>query len=55
VTQNLEKYLMGMILNGLKKKIQKVAYQGCFKMKDQENLVIKEGEREQYCYIQKFM
>ncbi len=35
VTQNLEKHLMRMIFSESKKKIQKMAYQGCFKMKDQ--------------------
>jgi hypothetical protein len=43
---------MKMILNGLKNKIQEVAYQKCLKMKDQENSIIKEGKREQYWYIQ---
>jgi len=43
LTQNLEKHLMRMILSGLKKKIQEVAYQECLKMKDQENSIIKEG------------
>jgi hypothetical protein len=37
---------MKMILSRLKKKIQKVAYQECLKMKNQENLVIKEGKNE---------
>ncbi len=32
-----------MILSRFKKKIQEVAYQECFKMKDQEILIIKEG------------
>ncbi len=31
LTQNLEKYLMKMTLNGLERKIQKVAYQECLK------------------------
>jgi hypothetical protein len=44
LTQNQEGHLMRMILNRLKKKIQEVAYQECVKMKDQENLVIKEGK-----------
>jgi hypothetical protein len=44
-----------MRLNGLKKKIQEVAYQECLKMKDQENSIIKEGKREQCCYIQEIM
>jgi hypothetical protein len=46
---------MRMILSGLKKKIQKVAYQECLKMKDQENSVIKEGKRYPYRYIQEIM
>jgi hypothetical protein len=36
MTQNLEKHLMKMILSRLKKKIPKVAYQECLKMKDQQ-------------------
>jgi hypothetical protein len=32
--QNLKKHLMRMILSGLKKKIQEVAYQGCLKVED---------------------
>jgi hypothetical protein len=36
-----------MILNGLKKKIEEMAYQECLKMKDQENSIIKEGKGQQ--------
>ncbi len=33
LTQNQKEHLMRLILNGLKKKIQEVAYQECLKMK----------------------
>jgi hypothetical protein len=45
MTQNLEKHLMKMILSGLKKKIPKIAYQECLKMKDQQKFNYKGGRK----------
>jgi hypothetical protein len=39
----------------IEKKNQGMAYQECFKMKYQENSVIKEGKRQQYCHTQEIM